>query len=92
VTWPAGKSGYTIVLQSIPVGEGEHAAAAFARRAARAGLPKVGYLNSSDFSSLHPGYWVVFSGIYNSIAASRSNASNASSNGFEGAYPRRITP
>ena len=92
MTWPAGKSGYTTVLQSIPLNEGQHAAASFAKKAANAGLPQVGYLDSSDFSSLHPGYWVVFSGIYNSINAARSNASTASTKGFGGAYPRQITP
>nr|MBA3718642.1 hypothetical protein [Actinomycetota bacterium] len=92
VPWPADKTGYTAVLQSIPVSEGQHAAAAYAKKAANAGLPKVGYLNSSGFSSLHPGYWVVFSGIYSSISAARSNASTASSKGFSGAYPRQITP
>jgi hypothetical protein len=80
------------VLQSIPIGEGQHAAAAYAKKAAKAGLPKAGYLNSSDFSSLHPGYWVVFSGIFNSISAARSNAAKASAKGFAGAYPRQITP
>jgi hypothetical protein len=74
------------------VSSGEHAAASFAKKAANAGLPKVGYLKSSEFSSLHPGYWVVFSGIYSSISAARSNSSTASSKGFEGAYPRQITP
>jgi hypothetical protein len=92
VTWPPDKSGYTTVLQSIPTSEGEHAAAAFAKKAANAGLPKVGYLKSSEFSSLHPGYWVVFSGIYSSSAAASNNASTASTKGFAGAYPRQITP
>jgi hypothetical protein len=92
VTWPSNQSGYTTVLQSIPLSEGQHAAASFAKKAANAGLPKVGYLNSSDFSSLHPGYWVVFSGIYNSNSAARSNASTAAAKGFQGAYPRQITP
>ena len=92
MTWPADKSGYTAVLQSIPTSEGEHAASAFAKKAANAGLPKVGYLKSSEFSSLHPGYWVVFSGIYNSVTAASNNASNASAKGFAGAYPRQITP
>jgi hypothetical protein len=80
------------VLQSIPTSEGQHAAASFAKKAANKGLPQVGYLNSSDFSSLHPGYWVVFSGIYSSISAARSNAATASSKGYSGAYARQITP
>jgi hypothetical protein len=27
----------------------------------------VGILDSSRFSSLHPGYWVVFSGVYRTL-------------------------
>jgi hypothetical protein len=71
---------------------GQGAAASYARKAAKAGLPKAGYLDSSDFSSLHPGYWVVFSGVFNSLSAARSNASSAAGKGFQGAYPRQITP
>jgi len=92
VSHSADKSGYTAVLQSIPTSEGQHAAAAYAKKAQKAGLPQVGYLNSSGFSSLHPGYWVVFSGIYNSISQARSNAAAASGKGFAGSYPRQITP
>ena len=80
------------MLQSIPLSSGEHAAASFAKKAQNAGLPQVGYLKSSEFSSLHPGYWVVFSGIYNSSGAASNNASNAAAKGFAGAYPRQITP
>jgi len=92
VAWPADKSGYTTVLQSIPTSEGQHAAATFAKKATNAGLSQVGYLNSGDFSSLHPGYYVVFSGIYSSIGAARGNAATAAAKGFTGAYPRQITP
>ena len=44
-----------------------------ASSAARSGLPQVGVLDSSDFSSLHPGYYVVFSGIY-SLAGDANTA------------------
>ena len=91
MTWPAGKSGFTTVLQSIPVSSGEHAAATFAKKAANAGLPKVGYLTSSDFSSLHPGYYVVFSGIYSSSSAAAAGVSAAHAAGFPAAYARPVT-
>ena len=35
-----------------------------ANEALTAKLPEVGVLDSGEFSSLHPGYYVVFSGIY----------------------------
>ena len=67
--WPATRDGWTIVLVSYPVARGRTPAVADRRAAPRAsGLPEVGVLDSSDFSSLHPGYFVVFSGVYSSPA------------------------
>jgi hypothetical protein len=91
VTWPAGRSGFTVVLQSIPTGAGRALAVARARDASRAGLPKVGVLDSSRYSSLHPGYYVVFSGIYASRSEADQARSNAVGKGFELAYSREIT-
>ncbi len=64
--WPAGKKGWTIVLVSVPKVEGRDAAVARAANARRRGLEDVGVLDSSRFSSLHPGYWMVFTGSYQS--------------------------
>jgi hypothetical protein len=91
-TWPTGKTGYTTVLQSLPTTRGRKAARTYARRALGKGLSDVGYLDSADYSSLHPGYYVVFSGIYSSMGAARSNAATAVAAGFRAAYPRQITP
>jgi hypothetical protein len=66
--WPAGDDGWTISLGSIPQTEGRRAAEARARQARQAGLRSVGILDSSQYASLHPGYWVVFTGIYGSAA------------------------
>ena len=44
------------------------------RKAIDAGLTDVGVLNSDEFSSLHPGYFVVFSGIYNSQTEAQGSA------------------
>ena len=64
-SWPANTDGWTIVLQSVPKGaRGRVAAAAIARAAERRRLPQVGIIDSGRFASLHPGYWTVFTGVY----------------------------
>ena len=88
--WPAGLHGWTIVLGSYPVTAGSSAALASADRAARSGLPDVGVLDSSNYASLHPGYYVVFSGIYDSETQAHAALNVASASGFAGAYPREI--
>ena len=71
--WPAGRDGWTNVLISIPKVEGRDAAVARAEQARKRGLARVGVLDSSKYSSLHPGYWVVFVGVY----ASQPEAASA---------------
>jgi hypothetical protein len=61
--WPR-RDGYTIVLAALPTTLGAKLARARALAATRSGLPDVGVLASSHFASLHPGYWIVFSGVY----------------------------
>ena len=92
VAWPAGKSGWTIVLTSLPSSNGRAAALAQAKQAIGLGMKQVGVLDSSQFSSLHPGYYVVFSGIYPSEAAAQSALIEAHRRNYRAAYPRRITP
>jgi hypothetical protein len=91
VAWPVGRSGYTVVLNSLPAATGRAAALAQARQAARRGLAQVGILDSSRYSSLHPGYYVVFSGIYSSFTAAQAAVSHARSAGYGAAYARQIT-
>jgi hypothetical protein len=75
--WPAGRSAWTNVLVSIPKVQGRDAALARAEQARRRGLRQVGVLDSSRYASLHPGYWVVFSGIYPSEAEAASRLREA---------------
>ena len=89
-SWPAGRSGYTVVLNSIPTTAGHARAVDEARRAIRAGLQDVGVLDSSDFSTLHPGYYVVFSGFYPNSAAATNAVAAARDAGFRTPYPRQI--
>jgi hypothetical protein len=90
--WPTGQSGYTVVLQSLPSTNGRSFALAQAQAALHAGVPSVGILDSSQFSSLHPGYYVLFSGVYHSFDDANAALTTVQSHGYPRAYPRRITP
>jgi hypothetical protein len=90
VTWPAGKDGYSIFLKSVPTSEGRAKADAAAQRARNNGLSQVGVLNSSDFSSLRPGYWVTFTGIYDTQQQASAALPNARARGFPTAYTRPV--
>ena len=63
-TWPENRTGWTIVLVSVPKGEGRNVAVARAREARQRGLVQVGVLDSAKVPSLRPGYWAVFTGLY----------------------------
>src|SRR5262249_59144385 len=65
ISWP-DQNGWTIVLSSIPVNGGATEARQTAKAAMAKGLKQVGILVSSRYSSLHPGYYVVFTGVYSS--------------------------
>jgi hypothetical protein len=83
--------GYTLVLASIPVANGRASAVQIAKRALAAGLPSVGVLDTKDFSGLHPGYFVVFTGVYETNSAAAAHISQAETAGFTAPYARRIT-
>ena len=87
--WPQGENGWTVVLVSVPQSAGRPAAVSEARKAIGAGLTEVGVLDSSDFSSLHSGYWVVFSGVYNSAQEAESGVDTAKGS-YSGAYARQL--
>ena len=85
------RDGWTLVLASLPTSAGRDAAVAKAKQALAAGLSQVGVIDSSRYASLHPGYFVVFSGIYASLSSAQDAASRAASAGYGNAYARRLT-
>lgn len=90
VGWPA-RDGYTVVITSIPArGTGLSGARAKAKAALQAGLRTVGVLVSSRFASLHPGYYVVFAGVYDSLEEAQTAATRLRSR-YPNAYARQIT-
>ncbi len=90
--WPAGLGGWTVVLESTPVTHGPRSSNAIARRAVHDGLTQVGVLDSSSFASLHPGYYVVFSGVYGAATDATTALATVRSRGFGGAYVLRVAP
>jgi hypothetical protein len=67
--WPAGTSGYTVLLQSLPVASTTPSAVAQAKSAAGAkGASSVGALRSEDFNGLKAGTYDIYSGEYHSKA------------------------
>jgi hypothetical protein len=75
--WPTDEDGWTIALASMPQTAGRATALNRARAARRRGLTQVGVLDSSRYASLHPGYWIVFSGVYSSEAEATSALEDA---------------
>jgi hypothetical protein len=92
IEWPRNRSAWTLVLASLPTSSGRKAAITKARHALDSDLSQVGVLDSARFSSLHPGYYVVFSGVYDSLGDAQDAVSEAADAGYENAYARRITP
>jgi hypothetical protein len=60
-----------------------------AREAKSQGID-AGVLHSNDYSSLNPGYWVVFVGQYGTADQARSHIDEYAGKGFPGGYPRQV--
>ena len=78
------------MLASIPArGAGRQDAEAKAKDALRRGLRDVGILTSGRYASLHPGYFVVFSGVYDTLDEAQTAARRASAR-YPNVYAREI--
>jgi hypothetical protein len=89
-TWP-NRNGYTVVVASIPArGSGLDDARSKAKAARAARVGDVGILVSSRFASLHPGYYVVFAGVYDSLEEAQT-AANRLAGRYPNAYARQIS-
>jgi septal ring-binding cell division protein DamX len=85
--WPAGRSAWTVILESSETrAEAERRAEELAAQGTSVGL-----LDSDDFSSLRGGYWVVFSGQYDSRQQAEDAVAGLASAAPD-AYVRRIEP
>jgi hypothetical protein len=88
--WPA-RDGYTVVIASIPArGTGLADATAKAKEAVSRSVRGAGVLDSSKFASLHPGYFVVFAGVYATLDQAQ-NAARSIASKYPNAYARQVT-
>lgn len=85
--WPAGEDAFTIVLAST---RDRAEAERRAKRASDAGTP-AGVLDSDDFKSLRAGYFVVFSGQYETSKEAEQALEGLTADAKD-PYVRRITP
>ena len=85
--WPGG-SAYTAILASKT---SEADARAIQAEAESQGID-AGVLESSDYSSLNPGYWVVFAGAFETQPEAAAEAGEARRSGFADAYSRLVEP
>jgi hypothetical protein len=89
-TWPEGKSGFTVVLASFAKDRYSKAdAEARSVEAQQKGVSS-GVLDSDKYSSLTPGLWVVFSGIYDTAAQADKHIGEVAAKGYQGAYRREV--
>jgi predicted nucleic acid-binding Zn ribbon protein len=84
--WPAGRSAWTVILKSASTRSAAEATASDLQ----AKGDTVGVLNSSEHSSLEPGYWVVFSGQYDSRSAAQTALGSLASKPAD-AYVRKVS-
>ena len=83
-------AGWIVILASIPTAQGADAANSFAAQARKAGFGTVAVLNSSNRKPLRGGYWVVYTGPYNTLAQVSTFADTIHSSGFKTAYIRQL--
>ena len=89
--WPSGKSGYAVLLQSLPQSSTSTSAVAQAKSAAGAkGAPAVGALKTGDFSSLTAGSYDIYSGEYTTKAQAQK-ALTSLKRSFPGASVIRVS-
>ncbi|MGZ4415935.1 MAG: SPOR domain-containing protein [Gaiellaceae bacterium] len=89
----AGKvavQGWIVILASIPTAQGQSSANSFAAQARKAGIDNISILNSSNRKPLRGGYWVVYTGPYDTLAQVSTAAGSVHGAGFGTAYIREL--
>ena len=74
------------MLSTVAKASGRATAVQIAKRALAQGMPAVGLLDTRRFSSLTPGFFLVFSGEYTSNGDAAAQVSQARRAGFASAY------
>lgn len=84
--WPVGQTAWTAIVSSVR----SSAEASDTKERVRAAGEPAGLLFSTDHPELRPGFWVVFSGVFDTRDEAANHAREISGQ-FPGAYVRRIS-
>lgn len=84
--WPASKTGWTVIVS----GSKTKAQAQQRESELEADSISAGVLFSSDYGTLCPGFWVVFSGVYESQGAADDHRDSLVRKGQAGLYVRKV--
>jgi hypothetical protein len=89
--WPSGRDGWAVLLMSRDNTQFDFAYITQQKTAAQSkGVSNAGVLNSDDFSTLNPGWWVLYMGPYTSKSAAQAAVPTAVSHGYSDAYVRHV--
>jgi hypothetical protein len=89
--WPSGTDGFAVLLMSRDNSQFDFAYITHQKTVAESkGISNAGVLNSDDFFTLNPGYWVLYMGPYTSKSAAQAAVPTAVSKGYTDAYVRRV--
>lgn len=86
-TWPEDEEGYTVIVASK---ETQSEAEEFGHRALDAGLAEPGVLNSDDYPTLRPGYWVAYVGRFSTAGDAAALLPQVETAGFPDAYVSEV--
>lgn len=90
-SWPVGRAGFTAIAKGLKKAEGYTQQDANQQAASiQASGVESGVLDSDDYASLCPGFWVVFSGVFTTNAQAEGRVSELTTAGFRGSYARPI--
>jgi hypothetical protein len=82
--------GYIVMLASVYVGRGHHAADREAAKARAHGVPNVGIVLSDQYPTLRTGFYAVYSGPYPTLGKALTMLEAIRGHGYVSAYTRRL--
>jgi len=89
--WPEGKDAFAVILSSDDTEKFTFESITAKKQQAIAnGFDNAGVLNSDDYFTLNPGYWVLYIGPYETKSEAQAAQAEARAGGYPDAYVRRV--
>ena len=87
--WPSGTSGWTVIVFGYP--DDRQRATQSAADVQEDGYSDVGVLDSSRYPTLCPGFWVVYSGVFDTAKQAQERRDELSTKGYLGMTVREVS-